>query len=472
MIARGAILFCGALLSGALGARVAPAYADENNDLDLIPHAIEENAPSPAAGASAASHGKYYVEDAFGITSRRGGLVVPQPPPPPANWRNRTSLDATDQWHLANDLTLAFSDRFNLREENDYDFPSRQIVRNDFREGYLTWQPIAQDYLEAGRINLRNGVALGFNPTDFFKTRTAVDQSSLDPSTVREDRLGTAMLRGEGIWNGAAASIAYAPKFYAPTRVVPGSQPGISPMLDRTNAAHRVLLSASYDIADLSPQALLYHESDETRLGLNLSHPIGQSIVAYAEWAGGRQRNLIEEAISYGKKTGTLPQTAPVIPPTDTSKSFRQDFALGGSWTSAEKITVNLEYHYHQAGFSGSDLRRWFAIGGAQARVPNVTSELWYIRGYANDQQEPLARQQVFLRADWNDAIVPDLELAALTFVNLYDGSTLSQLSANYYLSSAWTISGYINANLGRPRSERGSFAQAGSAILQLTRYF
>jgi hypothetical protein len=397
---------------------------------------------------------------------------VPLPPPAPANWRNRTSLDATDQWSLAEHVDLALSDRFNLREENDYEFPSRQILRNDFREGYITWQPMAQNYLEAGRINLRNGVALGFNPTDFFKTRTQVDLASLDPSVIREDRLGTVMLRGQSILSGGTASIAFAPKFYAPTRLVAGSQPGISPMFDRTNAADRVLLSAGYDVADLSPQALFYHERNQTRLGLNVTRPVGQSVIAYAEWAGGRQSNLITDAVSFGKTTGTLPASAPVLPPTNVDKSFRNDLALGFSWTSAEKITLNLEYHYHQAGLSGTDLQRWFAVGAAQRNNPNVTSELWFIRGYASDQQEPLTRQQVFLRADWVDAFTSDLELTAFAYLNLYDGSSLTQLGANYYLSNAWTIGAYLSANLGSPRSERGSFAQAGSAIVQLIRYF
>ncbi len=326
--------------------------------------------------------------------------------------------------------------------------------------------------MEAGRINLRNGVALGFNPTDFFKTRTQVNLASLDPSVIREDRLGTVMLRGQSILSGGTASIAFAPKFYTPTRIVAGSQPGISPMLDRTNAADRVLLSAGYDVADLSPQALVYRERNQTRLGLDVTRPVGQSIVGYAEWAGGRQSNLVTDAVSYGKTTGTLPASAPILPPTNVDKSFRNDAALGFSWTSAEKITLNLEYHYHQAGLSGTDLRRWFAVGSVHQSNPNVTSELWFIRGYASDQQEPLTRQQVFLRADWVDAFTTDLELTAFAYVNLYDGSSLTQLAASYYLSNAWTIGGYLSANLGNKRSERGSFAQTGSAIVQLVRYF
>ncbi len=93
------------------------------------------------------------------------------------------------------------------------------------------------------------------------------------------------------------------------------------------------------------------------------------------------------------------------------------------------------------------------------------------MRGYANDQQEPLSQHQMFVRASWPRAFTNDLELSAFAFVNLLDGSALSQLSASYYLSDAWTASAYRSADLGDARSERGSFPQRGNVILQVTRY-
>jgi hypothetical protein len=457
-----------AVLAASLCAAV-PAAADENSDLNLIPGSVSK-APTEAPQAPPA--GKLFLEDAFTLTAPRSGLAVPLLPPAPALWQNRTSLDVSYQWHLSDTLTATLSDRFNVIEQNDYSFPDHKNVRNDFREGYLTWEPSERIYLEAGRINLRDGVALGFNPTDFFKTRTLVDQASQDPSVIRQDRLGVLMLRGQAIWGDGSASIAFAPKVQSPTSFSATGASGLDPRFDRTNAADRVLLSVNYDFADLSPQALVYHEGNRTRFGLNLSRQIGQSVIAYAEWAGGREPSLIAEAVSYGKRTGTLPENAPLLPPPTAGESFQNDLAIGASWTSAEKITVNLEYHYHQAGFSPADWHNWFAIGGANRNVLPVAGELWFIRGYAADQQQPTAQHQVFLRAGWTDAFVANLELTAFTFVNLYDGSSLSQLSASYYLSSAWTIGAYATATLGGVRSERGSQPQARSIIAQVIRYF
>jgi hypothetical protein len=263
------------------------------------------------------------------------------------------------------------------------------------------------------RVNLRNGIALGFNPTDFFKSGTQLDQASLDPSVIREDRLGTLMVRGQSIWTGGSASIAVAPKLYAPS-VIAGATPyGFSPKFDHTNAANRILGSINVDLDDLSPQALIYHQGSQTLFGANLSHPFGQRIVAYAEWAGGRQQSLIAQAVTYGIRTGTLPLDAPLLPPSSPNDRFDSDLAVGASWSSATKVTINLEYHYFGAGLSRPQLQSWFGIGAAQRNVFPVTGELWYIRGFANEQQQPWVQQQVFLRVDWIDAFIPHLELAA-----------------------------------------------------------
>src|SRR5262249_19470428 len=160
-------------------------------------------------------------------------------------------------------------------------------VRNDFREAYVTWEPQTNFYLEAGRVNVRNGAALGWNPTDFFKTRTLVGQASLDPSVIQQNRLGTAMLRGQAIWNGGAARRAFAPKLLPASSVLDSNPIGVDPQFGATNAATRVLGTLSFDVWDLSPQLLGYLEDGRSKVGVNVTRPIGDAIVVYAEWAGG-----------------------------------------------------------------------------------------------------------------------------------------------------------------------------------------
>jgi len=475
---------CAAALAGLLAATPAAA-ADENRDLDLIPDAAQQppapgtdsggqpTAPSQAAPAVTDARQRIYLENATTAWALRNGLAVPPPGPAPANWQERVFLDARLESNLDDKLSVTYSGRLNAMAEDDITVPSHGDVRNDLREAFATWEPLPRDYLEIGRINLKSGVASGFNPTDFFKTRAVVDRISQDPASLRENRLGTFVLLGQTIKEGGTLSVAFAPALYTPSPIYPTVLPSFDPMLDRTNAHDRLLIKGSANLpGDFDPELLLYREGARTRVGANLSRGVGQSTVLYAEWAGGDDASLIDDALAYGRQTGTLPANLPDPLPGGGRKGFQNDLALGGSYATENRMTFNLEYHYHETGFTGDDWRNWFALGTAHPGVLSTTGPLWYIRSFALDQQEPVARQSAFLRADWVDAFVPNLELTGFVDVDLYDGSSLAQLTADYYLSNAWTVGAIASADLGGARSERGSLPQAASVLLKLVRYF
>jgi hypothetical protein len=470
MIARA----CGvALLGLMLGDAVA--FADENSDLDLIPEAATRpQSSSPAAEPAGAANQRIYLENAVTGTARRGGQLVPFPPPKPSTWQERLFLDARKQWALSDNVNFTLSDRFNLRAQDDLDVPSHEDTINDFREGYVSWQAADRTYLDAGRINLKSGVAAGFNPTDFFRTRAVVDPLSVDPTVLREDRLGTMMGLGERIWQGGTLTVAAAPKLDNPTPVYNATDlRSFDPSLDRTNAHDRFLIKGSADLADdFAPELLVYHEANRTSFGANLTESVGQKTVAYAEWAGGNRTSLINEALRYGQKTGTLPANTPSAIPDDTSVHFQNQLSVGASYTTESKITFNLEYHFNQAGFSRHDWNNWFRVGAAPGASANVTKELWYFRSYAAEQQDPLSVHSLFLRADWVDAFVPNLELTGFINMDLYDGSSLVQVTADYYLSNAWTVGGLVIADLGGKHSDFGSLPESTSVLLKLARYF
>jgi hypothetical protein len=450
---------------------VAPRLAMAGQTADPIPAGVfDESQKTSPPTSSSTFHAKFFLEDALTTSAFEDVIAVPFPPALAVSWQDRTSVDATLQWKPIKSLSFTVSDRANLYVQDQQAFISRDTIRNDFREGYVTWEPHTSVYVEAGRINVRNGAALGFNPTDFFKTRALVGQASLDPSVIRQNRLGTLMVRGQAIWSGGSASVAFAPKVMSPSPVVASNPLGVDPQVAATNAAARVLGTLSFDVLNLSPQILGYFERGRSKLGINLSRPIGNAVIVYAEWVGGQEKDLITRANEFGQQTGTLPDTAPVLLPTSTSTTLRNDVAAGFSGTLATKATLNVEYHFHQSGLGGGDWGNWFDRGSAPAPAA-LTTQLWYLRAYAADQQEPLTQHQGFVRVSWPRAFVNDLDLTAFAFVDLRDGSVLSQVSANYYLSHRWTASVYISSNLGAARSERGSFPQRLSSIIQLTRY-
>jgi hypothetical protein len=454
----------------------AAAPAGEDSDLDRIPSvavpAPSAAAPAPApARAGRAPHARFYLENALTIAARREP-VVPFPPPPPYRWQNRTSADLVAEWLALPSLKLTLSDRVDLVAQEEQALWSRGTARNELREVYATWQPRARTYVEAGRINVRNGVALGFNPTDFFRPRTLVGQASLDPSVLSRNRLGTLMLRAQVIGELGALSLLYAPKLFDPPAtggVTAGDTLGIDPRGGATNAAHRALASASGNAGDLSVQAMVYLEQRRSKLGLALTRPLGASVVAYAEWAVGYEADLITRAIEYGRQTGTLPPGAPPPIPTDPSLAWRHDVAAGASWTIATRLTLNLEYHFHQGALTGDDWSRWFAAGRAN---PCLAPELWYIRAYAADQLEPASQHNAFVRVAWPNAALDNLEVDGFAFINLRDGSTLTQMTASYAMSDRWTFTLSLSANVGAVQSERGSLPQVSSAIAEIACYF
>jgi hypothetical protein len=222
-------------------------------------------------------------------------------------------------------------------------------------------------------------------------------------------------------------------------------------------------------LGDMDPEAVLYGEDGHLKIGGNISRPIGQASVAYLEWSGGRRAGIIDEAIAFGQRTGTIPASAPVPISQGNDKRFRNQLALGASYTTENKLTLNLEYHYNEAGFSRDD---WDRLSPRRRPGSNVSQELWFIRAYASDFQEPLYRHGIFLRGDWVDFLVPKLELTGFVLADAGDGSTLYQLEAEYSASDHWTFGVLAGGTTGGRRSDFGSLPRAASVLFKATRYF
>jgi hypothetical protein len=466
------LLFC--VTSGAASAAES---VPEDKDLDLIPPPAQtqprQASPLPDSPVAAGALQKILLEGAFTQSWLQGGLV-PAPPPPPPRWEGRALLDVRREWHVGQALRLTYSGRLNLRAGEQLGFPQHENVTNDLREVHLDWEPSDGMFVDAGRINLKSGVALGFNPTDFFKARAVVEPLSVDPVALREDRLGTLMLRAQRVWIRGSLTAVYAPAVASDSAIYTRlSLRSFDPMFDRTNAHERWMLKSTIDVAEgFSPELLAYTSGGRTRWGANLAENVGKSAVAYVEWSGGRRGTLSEDALAFGRATGSLPAAAASVLPNLGTLGFRNELAVGASYTTEQpKITFNLELHYNQAGFSGSDWDYWFRTGsGASVQSP-VAGALWYVRNYASDQQELISRRFAFLRADWVDAFVPKLDVSGFIDTDLVNGSTRLQLGADYYLSDRWTIGGLVLIDSGGRHSNFGSLPQAGSVLLRVMRY-
>ncbi len=444
--------------------------ASEDADLDRVPPPVE--APPPA-GAATAKDVNYMGND-FAFFGQRKNLPVPFPPPDSASWRNWLFLDMRDEWRASPSWRLSYSGRLNFIVSNNIPAVSRGNVRHDLRELFAEWHPVESIWIDVGRINFRNGVALGFNPTDFFRAGSVVDRLTADPSVLREDRLGTAMLSGQFLFSAGSVTLAYAPRVSPPRAIGNGpDNPGFDPGFNSTNAEDRFLAKTTLNISGVfNPEFLFSKVGNRVQAGANVTAPMGRGSVLYLEWAGGMRSGLIAEAFRFGRATGALPASAAALLPAGSGRRFMHDVSAGLSHATSGGLTVNLEYHFHEAGLSAQDWSNWYGGAARAGAVPGVAAALWYPRAYALDRQEPVARHEAFVRAEWRDAFTKDLTLTALTTVDLRDGSGFAQVSAVYRISREWTAGGQFSATFGGRQSDYGSLPGALTGLARLARYF
>jgi hypothetical protein len=458
------------------GEVMAPTSPQTN--AQWVPKAEVQPAGQPAPEAYRV---KIFLDDAFQVNIKRGSLIVPLPAPLVKDWGNRFSLDMRAEVALAPSLALTVADRVNVLLNEALDL-SEDGVLNDLKEAYLTWNLWGTTFFDLGRVNVKNGVAVGFNPTDYFKKNAVTTRISEDPSVLRENRLGTLVARGQRIWEKGALTLLVAPEVtHEPDHWWTDDAGGLG--LERTNDRTQLLVKGSVkSLWDLNPELLYYNDDGQSNFGLNLSRGIGNQIVAYAEWSIGQSGDLIAEADQAGRDAGIIPRRAPLVLAGSSEDRFRNQLTLGFSYTEKINRTTYFEYHYNEAGFSADDWSQWFHAGVLARRLQEVSAtekngrgmlaQLWWIRQYAQIVQEPLNRHSFMVKTQWKEAFVKKLDLSGLFVINPNDASFFLQPLAEYHLHPNLTLSLTLNCFLGSDQSEFGSLEQMGNVRVGATYYF
>ena len=350
----------------------------------------------------------------------------------------RLSIDVRYDKAFAADWRAVFADRLDARWQDN---PSAQKNVNTLKEAYLSWQARPGGIADLGRINVWHGVAYGYNPTDYFRAGAVRSIVSIDPASLRENRLGSAMLRAQTLWTGGSLTALYSPKLAdRPSDSV------FSADLGATNRRDRWLLAASHKLSDsLNPQWMLDGGAGESpQLGLNLTALLNDATVGYVEWSGGRAASLISQALML---------------PDDTA--FRSRLATGLTYTAPNKLSLTLEYQYNRAGL---DQASWDAL----RRGPPAAYGQY--RGFVADLQDPPTKQRVFLRANWQDALVNHLDLTTNVFLDTVDSSRQFWIEARYH----WTrvdVALQWQLNSSQPGSDYGGLPER-RVWQALARYF
>jgi len=465
----------GAITIFAAASCLAAAQAEQDDDLDLIPKSVSEALQPREKTEKGPWSLQFFVENEYQHNTNRS-VVVPLPASYLPNWKNRFTYYSKAGLQMSESLNFSVTDRLNqLTDSYSPDFPSG-IVQNDINEAYFSWRAGGENYLDAGRINLKSGVAIGYNPVDYFKEDAVSLRTSEDPLVLRDNRLGTVMVLGQSIQSFGSFTVAAAPQISASTGtfLANGSSFGLG--LQHTNPYPRYLAKFNGSFKDINGELLYYNKNGDSFFGTAVSRGIGDQTVLYGEWSGGRQYNIISGALIYdGRELGIdVEKYIAQLPgnfPGDWKKRFRNQATIGVSFTEKEqKRSTYLEYHYNEAAMTNSEWNIWYA--GYYSIPPYSTAEaLWSIRSYAQRMMEPASRHQLFLRTQWQDALINKLDLVGLVQLNPADASFFFQPMAKYYTSDnlAFTLTCYFY--VGKPKSEYGSVNSANVSKFALTYY-
>lgn len=376
-----------AALAAAFGASLPAAGADADlGALDL------KSAPEEPAEA-ARRPTRIVVEAALGHADRRHGLGGID--------LNRASLDVVHAERLGASWRAVVSNRLDRIHPAE---PGADGALNSLREAYLSWAGDGGATLvEFGRVNLRHGPAYGYNPTDFFRDGALRAVTTANPIALRENRLGSVMLRAQRLWPTGSVALALSPKLDS----TPSGE-AFSLDLGSTNARHRGVMTFNHQWSDrVSGQLLLYKEAGlPLQPGASLTALLSDAVVAHAEWSMAREPSLAQRAWQVGAQTRG------------------QRLAAGLTTTTASKLSLTLEAHYNGLALAPSDWDR------ALASDPNLA------RAYllqAQRRQDLPVRRALFVYATQRDLGLKNLDLTALLRWNADDHSRLAWLDLRYH---------------------------------------
>lgn len=372
--------------AAALGA-TAWAATDDTDALNLQSAAVNE------AGRKAPY--RLFVEGAAGRVEQRNGL--------PSFTAKRLSLDYAQSFKLGNTWQFGVSDRVDWVDPAD---AGTDKTLNSLRELYVSRRnDSATTIFELGRVNVRHGPAYGYNPTDYFRTFAVRAATTVDPFALRENRMGTVMLRAQRLWSGGSASLALAPKLDddGPSRK------SFDLDLGATNSRNRYLATVSARSSDkLSGEVLLYgEEGKRPQLGINATALLSDAVVAHAEWSRGEDDDLL--AVASGASN---------------TQVTRSRASAGLTLSLTGQVAITAEYEYN--GFAG-DVAAW--AGSSPVRI--ATFGRYLVE--AQRRQDNAARKSWLLYATQKSVIVKNLDATALLRVNADDHSKLGWIEMRYH---------------------------------------
>jgi hypothetical protein len=379
------LVFACALGAASTGQAAEPA-APKAGDEDALSLADEASAP----GDAAARPWRLFLEGAVGqgrLRSNDDTFSI-----------LRGTIDFRYDDHLLPQLRAVFSDRLD-GVDSDGVPPGDNV--NTLREAFLSWAWTEQRIVDLGRVNIRNGAAFGYNPTDWFKANAVRAFVNPDPAFLRENRQGTVVVQMQQLWDQGSLTAAFSPRL---SRTPDSATFALN--FGATNPENRYLVAGSWKLHErVTPQLLVYGGADTPpQVGLNLSGLVGDSVVAFGEVAVGRGPTLVDQAAGLSN------------PP----QSSQQRASVGLTYTTPFNLSLTAEAEYSSAAPFGNQWSQLPAL--AQQQVLATSQNL----------QDLPTRSQWFFYASWKDVLIPRLSLAGFWRQDIQTNSRATWLEARY----------------------------------------
>ncbi|WP_269584464.1 hypothetical protein [Roseibium sp. Sym1] len=362
-----------------------------------------------------------------------------------AHWFGRNSL--------SENTALLFNLRARAAKIEAEPFEVEDDTRLDVQELGFAWDTGKNLSLEAGRINIRNGVALGFNPTDWFKANSLVTIDSQDPGDRREERLGTVVVNGATSIGNTLVQAGYRPEISAAQDTVITNADIVGLNLNRTNPSYAAYAKVSPGFGgNISFTGNVIVEDDRWGGGAEVSGALGNNLVLYGETFIQDRMNLSAEALEDGSGSAAFRRGIGA----DQGFFVAAQLAVGATWSfpevlaKSEDISLSLEYHYNGAGLNNRELDALADASGSDLAAAGA------VHSFASREQEPLAQHQLFARFAWND-FWNDADFTAIGYYVPHDHSGLAQIAASYPFNDNLELSMRAFSVFGSDTSVYGS---------------